>query len=74
MRLSSEERMLAAEELGKDVAPEERVSPFVKNDRKKTVINVTLMSTKMVTKITTLFVACFQFVLFCFSFFFLIIQ
>ena len=26
--------MSAAEELGKDVAPEELVSPFVKNDKK----------------------------------------
>ena len=64
--------MSAAEELGKDVAPEELVSPFVKNDKKKTVINVTLMSTKMVTKITTLFVACFCFVLSLFSFFLII--
>ena len=62
--------MSAAEELGKDVAPEELVSPFVKNDRKKTVINVTQMFTKIVTKITTLFVECFCFVLFLFFLFF----
>ena len=39
---------------------------------KKAVINVTLMSTKMVTKITTLFVACFCFVSSLFSFFLII--